>query len=99
MNRAIVNREILRCDLDRVRSIIDSAQGGIKPTSLKIIEDRYNNVLRQLRFLPTNFETDEIALKICEKDGVILQESFQPIRYVLYVIMYFFSLQPLIDTE
>ena len=81
---AMVSREILRCDLDRVKLIIASSKSGIRPTSLKIIEERYQKALRQQRFVCSSFATDRKLIEICDRDGIVLQETFRPIWYVLY---------------
>ena len=81
---AMVSREILRCDLDRVKLIIASSKSGIRPTSLKIIEERYLKALRQQRFVRSSCATDQKSIEICDRDGIVLQETFRPIWYVLY---------------
>ena len=92
MHPAIFNKEVLNCDLDRVRTSIASSLGGIKPTNLRIIEDKYNNVLRKQHFSPTNFEVDDNAVKICRKDDIEFQGPLKPIRHVLYIDISLFQL-------
>ena len=89
MQRAVVNKEVLNCDLDRVRTSIASTHTGLKPTNLKIIEDKYINVLRKLKYSPKKFEIVDIALKIVNRDGILFQNDIHPIRYELLFTVLF----------
>ena len=86
----MVSREVLRCDLDRIKLIIASSKSGIRPASLKIIEEKYRKALRQQRFISSSFVTDQKSIEICERDGILLKETFRPIRCVLYNCYYCF---------
>ena len=82
-----LNKEVLNCDLDRVSTSIAHAQPGFIPTCLKIVKDKYVNLLRKRQYSRKIIEIDETALEIVSKDGVLLN-NLQPIRYVFYVTVF-----------
>ena len=82
-----LNKEVLNCDLDRVRTSIAHAKLGFIPTCLKIVKDKYVNLLRKRQYSRKIIEIDETALEIVSKDGVLLN-NLQPIRYVFYVTVF-----------
>ena len=56
------------------------------PTNLKIVRDKYVNGLRKLKNEPENYVIDENAVVF--RDGISLQDNFQPVRYDLYLSCY-----------
>ena len=59
--RAVVRREEICCDLNRVRTSISSCDIGIIPNNLRIIHEKYVNELKKLKHLDSLFEIDDHA--------------------------------------
>ena len=75
-----VNKEVLKCDLERAKISLQATEFGILPTNLKIIRDKYIHILSKTKYLEGKSVIDDNALEIIHRYSISLKDNIKPIR-------------------